>query len=345
MKTAVLYDKKDVKIEEVSVPEYGDNEVLIAIKAVGICGSDVHYYEHFGMGDSYRLTKPQILGHEPSGKIVGVGKNVKNVKVGQRVTVEPGETCGKCFQCKSGHYNLCDDVRFLSTPDNKGAFAEYLAMSEEMVFPIPDDMSYEIASLAEPLSVGIRACGFIEARPGKSLLILGVGSIGLMALIAAKSFGVDNIIVCDTQQNRLDVAKQIGAKRVINAKEQNLHDEIAKITGKIGVDCCIEAAGSQATCKSTIHAIRRGGKIAFVGIPREQEVPLNVFDIIDKEIQISGVFRYTNTYPTAVEILHKNMADLEKIITGRYNLEDTGLALHETLNNKQNTIKNVIVVK
>ncbi len=343
MKAAVLFGKKDIRLVDAEDPFPGKNEALIAVKAVGICGSDVHYYEHFGMGESYRLTSPQILGHEPSGVIAAVGSDVKNLSIGQRVTVEPGETCGVCSQCKSGHYNLCGEVRFLSTPNNKGAFAEYLVMNAEMLYPIPDDMSYETACLAEPLSVGIQACKQINARPGKSLLIIGAGSIGILALIAAKSFGVVNCIVCDTVQSKLDMVKALGASHIVHAKNQNLTDEINRITDGKGVDCCIEASGSASGIQNVLRSVRRGGNVALVGIPRESEVPVNVFDIIDKEIHLSGVFRYTNTYPTAIEILHKNMEDIKRIITGRFQLNETGTALQAALD-QRNSLKSVILI-
>lgn len=193
MRAAVLYGKKDIRIEEVEKPSAGPGEVVVQIKAVGICGSDVHYYEEFRMGKTYEMVEPQILGHEPSGIVVETGEGVTGIKPGDRVAVEPGETCGRCRHCKSGHYNLCGDVRFLSTPGNKGAFAEYLVIGADMVFPIPDRMSYEVASLSEPLSVGIHACELAEVKPGDRLMILGGGPIGIMAAAAALAFGVTDI--------------------------------------------------------------------------------------------------------------------------------------------------------
>ena len=344
MKAAILYGKKDIRIEQVPMQLVGDNQVLIRIKAVGICGSDLHYYEHFGMGESYKLTEPQILGHEPSGQVVQVGKNVTGLAMGARVTIEPGEICFKCFQCKSGHYNLCPDVHFLSTPANKGAFAEYLVMDADMLFKIPDTMSYDIACMAEPLSVGINACKQAEAGPGKSLLILGAGPIGLLTLVAARAYGVTNLIICDIQDSRLVLAKKFGAKHVFNSAKVSSKEEIKRLTDGVGVDCCIETAGNPITHELTVSLTRKGGNIALVGIPKDTHVPINVFDIIDKELTIRGVFRYANTYRTAIEILESGIVNFEEMITNRFSLDETGKALELTLKDKMSAIKNLIVI-
>lgn len=343
MKAAVLYGKKDVRIEEVLLPKPGPRDVLVRIKAVGICGSDIHYYEHFGMGESYQLTEPQILGHEAAGVVADVGKEVKNLAPGDRVTIEPGEACFSCRWCKEGHYNLCPDVKFLSTPFNKGAFAEYLVMRSDLVFKIPDTMSYEVASLAEPLSVGIHACELVEARPGKSLLILGAGPIGLMALAAARSFGATDITVCDIQDNRLQLAKGYGAAHIWNSTKEQPGDMLEKYGEVEGFDCCIETAGTGITQDLSISLTKKGGMIAFVGIPRETHVKLDVFDIIDKELSIKGVFRYANSYPAAVKILSGNIVDFTSLITKTFPLEKTGEALRFALEEKMTSVKTVVV--
>lgn len=156
MKAAVLTELKKIEIRELDVPTPGPDEALVRIRACGLCGSDVHYYEHGKIGP-YVVTKPIILGHEAAGEVVAVGSEVKNVAPGQRVTIEPGVTCGRCEYCKSGRYNLCPDVRFLATPPYDGAFCEYIAIRADFLYPIPDSMSFEKAALIEPLSVGLHA--------------------------------------------------------------------------------------------------------------------------------------------------------------------------------------------
>lgn len=343
MKAAVLYGKKDIRIEEVEKPVAGPKEVLIQMKAVGICGSDIHYYEEFAMGTTYQMTEPQILGHEPSGVIVGVGNQVTTVKVGDRVTIEPGETCGCCDQCKSGHYNLCSDVRFLSVPGNKGAFAEYLVMGEDMVYKIPDSMPYEIACLAEPLSVGIHACELAKIRPQDRLLVLGAGPIGLMAVAAALSFGVKDITVGDIQENRLEFAKKYcNVKYTVNTMQKTSTEIIEECTDGRGFDCVIETSGAPAADYMTVDLVRKGGRISLVGIPKEEAVSFHIFDIIDKEISLYGVFRYANCYPLAVQILNSGIIDFEKLITKKYDLSKAAEAMDFALNHKMEAIKTVV---
>lgn len=344
MLAAVLYGKKDIRIEQVEKPSVGPGQVLIGIRAVGICGSDVHYYEEFGMGPAYQMTEPQILGHESSGVILEVGEGVTRLHPGDRVTIEPGETCGHCRQCKSGHYNLCKDVRFLSVPGNKGAFAEYLVMNEEMAFPIPDDMSFEVACMAEPLSVGIHACEMAGVRPGVRLMISGAGPIGLMAAAAARAFGVSDITITDIQDNRLAFAKEhCHVPNVVNTAQMSTEDILEQYTNGEGFDCLIETSGAPACDYSAVDLVRKGGCISLVGIPKEEAVPFDIFDIIDKEITLHGIFRYANSYPTAIEILHSGVADFEAMITNKFTLEQTGDALDFALNHKQTAIKTIVV--
>lgn len=346
MKAAVLYGKKDIRIEKMERPAAGPGEVVIQIKAVGICGSDIHYYEEFRMGKTYEMTEPQILGHEPSGIIVEIGEGVKEIQVGDRVAVEPGETCGHCRHCKSGHYNLCRDVRFLSTPGNKGAFAEYLVMGADMVFKIPDQMSYEVASLSEPLSVGIHACQLAEVQPGDRLMVLGGGPIGIMAVAAALAFGVTDITLGDIQENRLQFAREhCHVSKTVNTGEMDAAQIVEHCTDGEGFDCVIETSGAPAADYMSVDLVRKGGRISLVGIPKDEAVMFHIFDIIDKEVTLKGVFRYANSYPMAIQILAAGVIDFEAVITKQFALEDTAKAMEYALTQKSSSIKTVIVNK
>lgn len=344
MQAAVLYGKKDIRMEERPRPRASYGQVVVQIQAVGICGSDLHYYEEFRMGKTYEMTAPQVLGHEPSGVVVEVGEGVEGIRIGDRVAVEPGETCGKCRHCKTGHYNLCRDVRFLSTPGNQGAFQEYLAIGADMVFPIPDEMSYEVASLAEPLSVGIHACELAEVKPGDRLLVLGGGPIGVMAVAAALAFGVTDITLGDIQENRLDFArKYCRVRHTVNTKELSAREIVNVCTGGEGFDCVIETSGAPAADYMSVDLVRKGGRISLVGIPKEEAVPFHIFDIIDKEVTLKGVFRYANSYPLAIRILESKVLDFQKVITRTFPLEKTKAAMEFALQNKGDAIKTVIV--
>lgn len=207
MKAAFMHNTREIKIETVPVPDINHDEVLIKVMAVGICGSDLHYYTNGRIGN-YVVEKPFILGHECAGEIAAVGSSVDQFKVGDRVAVEPGVTCGRCEACKEGRYNLCPDVQFLATPPVDGAFVQYIKMRQDFVFLIPDSLSYEDAALIEPFSVGIHAAARTKLQPGSTIAIMGMGPVGLMAVAAAKAFGAGTIIVTDLEPLRLEAAKK-----------------------------------------------------------------------------------------------------------------------------------------
>ncbi|MEM1505746.1 NAD(P)-dependent alcohol dehydrogenase [Domibacillus sp. 8LH] len=342
MQSAVLQKLKEIDVQEQSIPVPADNEVLIKVKAVGLCGSDIHYYEHGKIGD-FIVEKPIILGHEVSGEIVELGKGVRGLQKGQRVAIEPGKTCGICVHCQIGRYNLCKEVEFLATPPYDGAFCQYIAIHSDLVFPIPDEMSDETGALIEPFSVGLHACSRGEVKAGDSVLILGMGPIGLLTAAAAKMSGAGLIIGVDLEQTRLDKAKELGADRVINVKTESFEEKILEYTNGLGVDVAIETAGSPAALKSMISGVRRGGKAVIVGMSSEDEASLNIAQIINKEIDIRGVFRYHHTYPKAIQLLSESKIDIEKIITDHYDsLQDVEAAFEKAIQDKKNTLKIMI---
>jgi L-iditol 2-dehydrogenase len=341
MKAALLMKPGLIEIVEREIPVPTEDEVLIRIKAVGLCGSDIHYYEHGKIGP-YVVEKPIILGHEAAGDIVAVGSNVKNLKIGQRAAIEPGVTCGRCEQCKAGRYNLCPSVEFLATPPFNGAFCEYIAIRSDFVFPIPDNMSYEEAALVEPLSVGIHAVRRGKLVPGETVAIFGMGPIGLLAAVAAKSYGAKRIIGVDLESFRLDKALQMGATDVINIRDEDSNEVIKKLTHGRGADLAIETAGNGKALQSALSSVRRGGRVVIVGLPPQSETPLNVPHIVDNEIDIMGVFRYRNTYPAGIDILSSGEIKLEPIITDKMKLEEVHLAFEKAIHEKHNTIKIVI---
>jgi len=341
MKAAVLTKLGTIEIKELDIPAYGPDEALVRIKAVGLCGSDVHYYEHGKIGP-YVVDYPIILGHEAAGEVVAIGSDVRNVKVGHRVTIEPGVTCGRCTHCKSGHYNLCPDVVFLATPPYDGAFCEYIAIRADMLYPIPDTMSYEKAALIEPFSVGLHAVRRGNLVPGETVVIMGMGPIGILALMAARSAGARRIIGVDMESFRLDRALQMGATDVINLREEDVQAAILRITEGHKADLAIETAGNGRAAQSALQAVRRGGRVVLVGLPQENETPLSIPYIVDNEIDILGVFRYHNTYPTGVAIMSGDHIDLEPVITDYMSLEEAPRAFEKAINEKNSTLKIVI---
>ncbi|CAM3544123.1 MULTISPECIES: NAD(P)-dependent alcohol dehydrogenase [Saccharibacillus] len=341
MKAAVMHELRQITIEEVPVPEIGPNEVLIRVMAVGICGSDLHYYDHGRIGN-YVVDGPFVLGHECAGEIAAVGAEAAQFKVGDRVAIEPGVTCGKCEMCKAGRYNLCPKVEFLATPPYDGAFVQYLKMRADFVFPIPDHLSYEEAALVEPFSVGIHAASRSKLQPGSSLAIMGMGPVGLMAVAAAKAYGASTIIATDLEPLRLEAARKMGATHVINVLEQDVVGEIKSITGGAGVDTAWETAGNPKALQAALSSLRRGGKMAIVGLPAQADIPLNIPFIADNEVDMYGIFRYANTYPKGIEFLSSGQIDASVLITDKFPLAQTYEALERALNYKSECLKVVV---
>jgi L-iditol 2-dehydrogenase len=338
MKAAVMPEPGRIELRELPVPTPAPNEVLVQVMAVGVCGSDVHYFENGRIG-RFVVEKPIILGHECAGRVCAVGDQVTRLRVGDRVAIEPGVTCGTCKACKEGRYNLCPDVQFLATPPVDGAFAEYIAMREDFLFPIPDHLSYEAAALNEPFSVGIHAAKRTGLQPGSTIAIMGMGPVGLMGVAAAKAFGASRIIVTDLEPIRLEAARRLGATHTINVLEQDAVAEIKRLTGGEGVDVAWEMAGNPRALQSAMHSIRRGGKLAIVGLPAQDEIPLNIPFIADNELDIYGIFRYANTYPSGIEFLASGLVDTDALITDKYTLEETQEALERALRNKSGSLK------
>ena len=233
-------------IKEIPVPKPSEKEVLVKIEYCGICGSDVHYYEYGRVAD-YVVEGDFILGHEVAGTVVEVGSQVKSLKVGDRVALEPGIGCGKCEQCKEGKYNLCKDVIFFATPPVQGALKDYVVHPEDMCFKLPDNVSTKEGALVEPLSVGLHACRQGGVTLGNSVVILGAGCIGLCTLLSAKAFGASEIIVVDLFEKRLEFAKKMGATHVINGKEEDVIARVNELLRGKGADVVLEKPGGHKT--------------------------------------------------------------------------------------------------
>ena len=333
-------------IKEIEVPEVGEKEVLVQLEYVGICGSDVHYFHHGNCG-AYKvnLEEDYMLGHECAGTVVKVGANVKDLKVGDKVALEPGITCGQCEFCKAGKYNLCPDVVFLATPPVQGCYEEYIAFPENMCFKLPENMTTKEGCLIEPVSVGFHAANQGDVQVGESVVILGAGCIGLVTLLACKAHGAGNIIVADIVDARLEKAKELGATHVINSKEVNALEEIARLTGGKGADKVFETAGSPITIAQTAFAVKRGGTITLVGLSAQEEINYNFAQIMDKEATIKSVFRYRNIYPKAIEAVSAGAIDVNGIVTHEFDLEHIQEAFEEAINNKTDLVKAVIKIK
>lgn len=280
MKTAVMTDIRKVRIEEREKPVPKEGEVLVKVEYVGICGSDLHYYESGRIGN-FIVEPPFVLGHEAGGTVVEVGSGVSHLKVGDRVALEPGKTCGHCEHCKEGKYNLCEDVIFFATPPVDGVFQEYVAHEAGLCFKLPDNVSTLEGALVEPLSVGLHAAMQGGAHIGQTAVVTGAGCIGLVSLLALKAMGVSRVIVVDVIDKRLQKAKELGADYVINGKEQDTVAEIKRLTEGKGCDLSIETAGTQITASQLIQASKKGATIVFVGYSASGEMTLPIGMALD----------------------------------------------------------------
>jgi L-iditol 2-dehydrogenase len=332
-----------MEMRDVEVPKIKDDQVLIKLEYVGICGSDVHYLEHGSIGD-FIVDGDFILGHECAGEVVEVGSKVSNVVVGDKVALEPGATCGQCEFCKSGKYNLCPDVEFLATPPYHGCIENYIAFPANMCFKLPDNITTKEGALVEPLAVGMHAAAQGKVTLGDSVVILGSGCIGLVTLLACKAYGATDITVVDVMPKRLEYAMKLGATRVINAKDEDAVAKINEITNGNGVDVVIETAGSKITIKQTAYLVKRGGTVVLVGMAPEDIIEYNFAKIMGKEATITSVFRYRNIYPKAINAIAKGIIDVSGIVTHEFDFTDTAKAFDFVINNKNDVVKAVIKI-
>ena len=317
---SVLYAPHDIRTEERPMPQPGPKEVLVEIKAVGVCGSDVHYYEHGRIGP-YVVREPLILGHEASGVVVGLGSEVTKHYNGERVALEPGVPCGACRECRAGRYNLCPDVRFFATPPIDGAFTNFVTIHEDFAFALPDTLSDDAGALIEPLSVGVWASRKANLQGGEHVLVTGAGPIGLLAMQAALALGATTVTIADINPRRLEVAQQTGATRALNVAEQPLAQ------AGIEADVLIECTGNPQVVLDGIRTLRPAGRAVMVGMGPGDEVSVPMAFIQNREITLTGTFRYANTYPTAIALAAAGRVNLEAIVSGHYGLGDAEHAL------------------
>ncbi|MEM3130049.1 MAG: galactitol-1-phosphate 5-dehydrogenase [Nitrososphaerota archaeon] len=338
MKAAIWYGGKDIRIEDVPEPKISDNDVLIKVKAVGICGSELHAYE----GTSERRKPPLIMGHEFSGEVEEVGKNVKNLIKGDKVVVNPIIRCLKCEQCLNGRSNICENMRLigLHTP---GAFAEYIAIPSENCYKIPDNLSFEEASMVEPLSVGLHAINLANMKINSDVAIIGgTGVIGLCTLQVVKIVGVGRIICTGTRENKLKIAEKLGANILINVKEIDPIKKIMEITNRKGIDIAFEAVGIQETVQQAISMVKKGGSVVVIGM-LAKKMELEMLDIVTKEKKIIGSYGYTPLdFKTALNLIAEEKVNVKPLITHVFSLNEISKGFEVLSKNREEVIKVII---
>jgi L-iditol 2-dehydrogenase len=343
MKVALMTGIGKMAFAERDIPQPKPNEVLVKIEYVGICGSDLHYYESGRIGD-FVVKPPFVLGHEPGGVVVEAGAEVSHLKPGDRVALEPGKTCGHCEFCRSGKYNLCPEVVFFATPPVDGVFQEYVAHEAALCFKLPGNVSTMEGALIEPLAVGFHAALTGEGRIGQTALVTGAGCIGLVSMLALKAQGVSRVFISDVVAKRLQKAESLGADALINAAERDTAQAVRELSGGRGVDLVIETSGNEKSAGAAIEASRKGGTLVFVGYSGSGMMNLPISAALNKELTMKTIFRYRHIYPLAIDAVSRGAVDIKNIVTNIFDFDDIQNAMDQSVHNKADIVKSVIKI-
>jgi D-xylulose reductase len=340
MKALVLEEKNKLTILDMPFEEtLGHDDVCIKMHTVGICGSDVHYYTHGKIGN-FIVKEPMVLGHEASGTVIEVGKNVKSLKAGDRVCMEPGVPDLHSRATMEGMYNLDPAVVFWATPPVHGCLRETVVHPAMFCFKLPENVSYAEGALVEPLSVGLQAVKKANVKPGDVALVTGCGTIGLLTGLAAMAGGCSKVIITDVIQPKLDLASSYGMIPV-NITKQSIMDVVNKGTGNWGVDIIFEASGNEAAIAGIFQPLCPGGKVVFIGMP-VNPVPVDIVAAQAKEARMETVFRYANVYPRALSLLGSGKINIKPLITDRYKFADAIKAFDYAANPQPRSVKTII---
>lgn len=332
MRASVLISQGVLALEHRPLPTVESDQVLVRVTAVGVCGSDVHFFNDGHLGD-WVVDEPMVLGHESGGVIVAVGDGADLSRIGQRVSIEPQRPVHTSRESLAGRYNLDPGMRFYATPGVDGAFQEYVVIQSHFAFDVPDSISDDAAALMEPLSVAIATAQKAGFTVGSRVLITGAGPIGIITAQVARAYGASEIIVSDVAAERREQALRFGATRTIDP----LVDDVASLG--LGVDSFVDASGAEAAVKGGIRAVRPGGTVVLVGMGAA-EIALPIPVIQNNELIVTGVFRYANTWPTAIALVESGKVDLDALVTGHFGLDDVEGALRSTAS--PSTLKSVV---
>ena len=329
-----IHAKEDLRVEAQDMPAVGAGDVLLRLGAGGICGSDLHYYFE-GRNGNFVVREPLIPGHEASAVVAAIGEGVSHVKVGDKVAVSPSHACGQCGYCRQGREQLCDKMRFLGSaslfPHIQGMFREYFVMGERQCYPVAGDVSLGELAFAEPLAVGLHAVNRGGDLLGKSVLITGAGTIGCVTVLAARLAGAARVTVSDILDRPLDQARIVGADVTLHAAR----DANALATPQF--DVAYEVSGSFAALKTCVAAARRGGVIVQVGTLPHEPLPFMVDDLMVKELDLRGAFRWGVEFDWAVEYLSSRKVDVRPLLSGQYPLAEAVDAFHAAADKNRST--------
>jgi len=341
MLACTIHAKDDLRIESAATPEVGPGEVLVRLGAGGICGSDLHYY-YEGRNGSFVIREPLIPGHEASGVVAAVGAGVTRVKVGDKVAVSPSHACGRCDYCRQGREQLCANMKFLGSaslfPHVQGMFREYFVMGERQCYPVAGDVSLGELAFAEPLAVALHALNRAGDLLGKSVLITGAGTIGCLTVMAARLAGAAQVTVSDVLDRPLAKAREVGADVTVRA------DRDAEALASPQFDAAFEVSGSFAALKTCVAAAKKGARIVQVGTLPHEPLPFVVNELMAKELDLCGAFRWGIEFDWAVRYLSARRVDVRPLLTGQFPLQDAVKAFALAKDKTQSTKVQVVCV-
>ncbi len=337
MKAAVYYPKQGIQVDDKSPPVLVDDKLLVRVAVVGICGSDIHYFKDGHIGDWW-IRRPHVLGHEFSGVVEGVGRDVVGFAVGNRVAIEPIIPCEDCHACHASKYNLCTNLKFTGSPHTDGAFQELVVTRPRFTHVIPNGMSFKQAALVEPTSIAVHAVRQSGMHLGQSIAIIGAGPIGLLTLAVARASGAGTTYISDLDDFRLGKAADLGATYTINARE-NVVQRVDSLTGGVGVDVVFEAVGHERTLEDGLKLVRPGGKLVVIGVSPEAHLSFNMMLAQSKEVTVIPIYLGRDAFPTAIDLLASGRVPAELIVTHTFPLEDAVLAMDTAAFQRDNAIK------
>jgi len=342
MKAMQLTGIKQISLVELPDPVIAnDTDVLIKMKTLGVCGSDIHYYKQGKIG-SQVIQFPFALGHEGAGQVVAVGEAVKHIKVGQRIAIEPAMSCGECDQCLAGRLHTCRKLKFLGCPGQaEGCLSEYLIMPESSCIPVSDKLSYDQAAISEPLAIGVYAVKQSIPIKGTKIGILGFGPIGMSVLLPALAQGADKVYVTDKINERLEIAKKCGASWIGNPEQEDI---VTSIVGKepLLLDVVFECCGKQEAIDQAIEILKPGGKLMIIGIPEFSRWSFDVDLLRRKEITITNVRRQVGCVESALEMMSKGIVDVSLMPTHRFSFDETQKAFELVAGYRDGVMKAMI---
>jgi L-iditol 2-dehydrogenase len=330
-----------LNVVEMPTPDIGEDDVLVRVRACGICGSDIHGYD----GSTGRRIPPLVMGHEAAGVIERAGGAVEGFKVGDRVTFDSTVSCGTCAFCRQGQINLCDNrtVLGVSCGDYRrhGAFAEYVSVPARILYQLPDTLPFERAALIEAVSIAVHAVSRHVPRPDDAVLVVGSGMIGVLVIQVLREKGCRNIIAVDVDDDKLALAKRLGAARTLNATGIDVPAKVRELTGGQGADASFEVVGHGSTVMSAIRSLRKGGTVVLIGnLSPKVEIPLQ--EVVSREISVLGSCASSGEIPECIELLARGAVDVDPLISLKASLDEAPQLFERLYGGDKNLMKVII---